>query len=275
MSPRPNYPFLPSITPLVVEALTSRKALVWLVLGAVQLCYCIWHVVAKEALLNGLSALVLALYREIMASVLMHTMAYFVDGKPVFHYLTREDIKPLLLLGLFSYGNIVGFIVALQYISTFNASLLHPTIPVMAALMSSATGVEHLSRYGWVGVLICTVGAVVVILWGVKEDDSSGADSATKGKLFYGNFILILQCLSMAALLVAQKPMLRRIPPTSLTAAYYTVAVFLTLITTLSTVDPSDTTAYTLHNTISWVSLIYGLPQLSTPPALSAPISPS
>jgi len=50
-------------------------AQVWLVLGLVQLCYCLWHVLAKRALLAGGHPLVLAFYRELLACLCMYALA--------------------------------------------------------------------------------------------------------------------------------------------------------------------------------------------------------
>lgn len=64
---------------------------VWCVLVVVQICYCLWHVLAKKALNHGMDPLVLALYRELIACALMHSMAFCADKRPAWTFLRRTD----------------------------------------------------------------------------------------------------------------------------------------------------------------------------------------
>ena len=210
--------------------------LVWAVLALVQLSYCIWHVLAKRALMSGTHPLVLAFYREILAVSCMHALAWRLDGRNPWNGFYRSDLKFYLILGVFSFGNIVGFIVALFYITSFNSALLHPSIPVFAAVIGSILGVERMTSAKGAGIGLCALGAVVTVVWGVTADTTEGSDP---DKVVFGNVILLLQCASMAALLVLSKKELSRgAPPTTLTARYYTFASLLTLLTAMCAVPP-------------------------------------
>ena len=55
----------------------------------------------------GIQALVFALFREILASIAMLTLAVSVDGVVV---LKRTDVLWFLLFGFFIFINIVGFL---------------------------------------------------------------------------------------------------------------------------------------------------------------------
>ena len=92
-----------------------------------------------QALMGGIHPLALALYRELGACTFMHAVAYKIDGMPAWRRLDltwwSSDVKVFLLMGFLSFGNIVGFIFALNYITAFNGSLLHPSIPVFAAMI--------------------------------------------------------------------------------------------------------------------------------------------
>ena len=95
------------------------------------------------------------------------------------------------------------------------------------------------------GIGLCAVGSLIVTVWGVTADETEGAKNLVLGNNHcsppatapprpafsrptpttlplksQGNIILIIQCLSMAALLVVQKPVLERLPPTTITAGY-------------------------------------------------------
>lgn len=224
---------------------------VWFVLFTVQLCYCVWHVVGKKALMDGMHPIVLAIYRELGACMVMHALATRIDGRPPYKSLRRADWRIFLIMGILSYGNLVGFIMALNYITAFNSALLHPTIPVFAAAIAVMMRVETLTRHKAVGIGFCALGSFVVTAWGVQGDSTEGASNVV-----LGNIILVIQCFSMAALLVTQKRVLERYPPTTTTAGYYTVATVMTLITTLAWVQ--DPSAYVIRTSMEWVAVIFG-----------------
>mmetsp|Transcript_46761 Transcript_46761/g.94322 ORF Transcript_46761/g.94322 Transcript_46761/m.94322 type:complete len:449 (-) Transcript_46761:9-1355(-) len=213
--------------------------LVWTVLGCVQLGYCIFHVLAKNALMAGTHPLILAFYREMIACVCMYTLAYKIDGKSVWSGFQRCEIGTFLLLGFLSYGNVVGFIVALEYVTAFNSALLHPSIPVFTAFFAVLVGMETMTRRKALGIFLSLFGAVVVVAWGTADGSETGEAGANDKHVVLGNFLLLGQCASMAALLVVQKaPLSRGVPPTTLTARYYSVSSVLTILTTLLVLLP-------------------------------------
>ena len=66
---------------------------VWVVLALVQLSYCIWHVLAKKALLAGVHPLILAFYREILAVSCMYALAFKLDGAWPWARLERHRLR--------------------------------------------------------------------------------------------------------------------------------------------------------------------------------------
>ena len=205
------------------------RAKVWGVLFLVQLAYCEWHVLAKQALSSGTRPLALALYRELGGVLVMHALARRLDGARACARETRALLRPharaFAALALCAFANIVGFIVALQYITALNSALLHPVVPVLAYALGRALGVEPPARAKGVGVLLCAAGAVVVVLVGAPADRMRGASDPA-----LGNALLLAQCCAMAALLVLEKPVLDAgLKPTFVTAWYYSGAALLTL----------------------------------------------
>ena len=99
--------------------------------------------------------------------------------------------------------------------------------------------IEPMSLPKSFGIGLCTLGAVVAVAWGVQDD--AGGEAGASSYLLLGNIILVLQCCCMAGLLVLQKPLLSRgVPPTTLTARYYTVAATLTFTVTLLLFPPNE-----------------------------------
>ena len=69
----------------------------------------------------------------------------------------------------------------------------------------------------------------------------------------------MFQCLCMAGLLVVQKPILVRIPPTSTTALYYTVATGLTAFVTACSVP--DSVVLQIKTRAEVAAVVYGTQQ--------------
>lgn len=230
---------------------SQNERLVWPLLVVVQIAYCFWHIFAKRALLSGDSPLVLAFYREIIACCCMYILASAVDGKQVWSDCKFIDKYEYIALGALSFGNTIGFIIALNYITTLNSALLHPTIPVFSAFLASAAGLESMTPLKMIGVCCCASGAIVVTIFGIKEHSTEIGGT----HILLGNIILILQCLSMAGLLVLQKIVLcRGIPPTTLTARYYSITACFVMLVTVST---STRASFSLsHESI--IAVFYG-----------------
>jgi len=229
---------------------------VWLVLALVQISYCIWHILAKKAMSQGIHPLVIAFYREIMACFCMYTLSYLIDGKFVWStFRLNHDWKQYLLLGILSFGNTIGFILALYFITPFNASLLHPSIPVFSAIIGVSSGLEIMTLFKGIGILFCAIGAIIVVVWGVTNDETPGG---TSGHVIFGNIILIFQCACMGALLVVQKISLNDgCPPATLTARYYSIASILTILTTTCVVrEPHKYMIFTSLEPL--LAVIYG-----------------
>lgn len=219
----------------------AAQHVVWATLALVQLSYCIWHVLAKTALLAGVHPLTLAFYREILALSCMYALAFKLDGELPWARFERRRLPIYLAMGLLSFGNIVGFIIALNFVTTFNSALLHPSIPVFAAVFAWSVGAERMSSTKASGVAICALGALVTVAWGAADgsDESSNEANGAGDHVLLGNFILLLQCACMAGLLVTSQRELRRgVPPTTLTARYYSLGAVLTWLVCLAAIPP-------------------------------------
>lgn len=174
-------------------------ASVHLALAAVQLSFGGFHVVAK-VLLEDLSPLALAGLRVGFATPILLLLAWRSDRC----LPTRSDLPMLALLGLLGvFLNQLLFIVGLQFTTATNAAILMPSIPVFAVALGALLGIE---RIGWrrlLGIALAVLGALVVL---------GPGRLATSSTLFLGNLLILLNCLSYAAFLVLQRPLLERLP---------------------------------------------------------------
>ena len=144
---------------------------------------------------NGVDAVAFALCREIGASIAMFFLSCWKDG---FLRPPRDLWKWIALCGLFSTGNVLLFVVALNYVTAVNASVFQPAIPVFTTMVATAFQMEAMSVFKGVGIFFSVGGAVVVCVFSTE----GGGDDASNPVL--GNLMLVGQTLSMACLIAAQ-----------------------------------------------------------------------
>lgn len=145
--------------------------------------------------------MIFALYRELVGCVFMYAFVYAAGVWGLLH-IEKQHYLRFIVLGLCSFGNVVGTVLALQYISATRYAILQPSIPVVASIMSTFTGYEKFNLYKAVGILFAVGGAITVNLWSAEEEDDDDDGSSNE---VLGTIIAVVQCVSMAALIVGQK----------------------------------------------------------------------
>ncbi|HVS04311.1 MAG TPA: DMT family transporter [Thermoanaerobaculia bacterium] len=166
---------------------------------AAQLLFAGFHVVGK-AVLDHLHPLTLAALRVGCATPLLLAIAWHHD-----RLLPRpRDLPHLVLLGALGvFANQVLFILGLQRTTATDAAILMPSIPVFAVALAALAGIERPGLKQVAGIGLAVGGALVMLRpW-------EGAWMAG-GTL--GNALILANCLAYAAFLVAQRPLLERLP---------------------------------------------------------------
>ena len=191
-----------------------------IILFVVQLIFSLWPVLVKLALKNGIDPLALAMLRDLIASMLLLVLSAIEDRHVLNNFTNTfinfdiQEQKIFIILGIASAINSIGYVLALHYVSPFNSSLLHPTIPVFAAFLGAILGIEKFTIRKLFGATICIVGSILVVL--------SQADITVSYSLL-GNILLVLQCIAMSVLLVGQKFVNKKHSSLKTCAQYYTL----------------------------------------------------
>lgn len=205
---------------------------------------------------SGTNPLIFAVFREVSASMLMVGIFYLTEcsKKPEeqtpITALRKSDVIRVLFLGLFSFMNVVGFVVALSLTSAANCAAAQPTIPVFACLLAVIIGQERLTIQKGLGILVSTGGAIAVAI------TASDADSATRSStdVILGNAVLFFQCLGMAALLVFQKPL--QYPPPLISLYFYSCGTVLTVLCSIYYVI-TEPSVWNVSGLSFWGALAY------------------
>jgi len=229
-----------------------EKLVVHLVLISIQLCFSGWHIVGSVALKNGADALVFALYRELSASLFMYALVKY-RGQKIF--IEDKDRPRILLLGVFSFVNVVGTILALQYIAAVQYAVMQPLIPVVATVISVVVGFEVVTLVKTMGILCAVGGAILVETWHTSGDDGDDDESSN---VLLGTVLVCAQVCGMASLIVFQKSLLKRYDTTVLTFSYYIVGTGITVLLACAWYVRFDAGDFIFHRTLfPWIALAY------------------
>ena len=192
--------------------------------------------------LGHVDPLTVAALRVLFAGPLLMLLALRFDH----HIPSLRDMPKLALLGLLGvFINQVLFITGLSHTTAINASILMPSIPVFTAAAAIALGVERLSFRRGTGIVLSVIGALVIL---DVANFSISADTA------FGNLLILINCLSYSLFLVLAKPVLRRIPPLTLTAwAFVFGGIGVVTVSFPSLVN----TDFSVIPQMAWIGLAY------------------
>lgn len=197
----------------------------------VQLIFSLWPVLIKSLVAQGYSPLYIVFSRDVLASCTLWLAVWVYSGFPALLFdedgsslistfpqlvasFTEHEKALFVGLGVASTINSVGYVIALEYTSPFNSALLHPMVPVLAAVVGALVGIEDISRKKIFGFALCILGSMAVI---ISQSNVSISSS------YIGNVLLLLQCVAMAMLLVGQKFVDGRHSPLKTTAIFYSI----------------------------------------------------
>lgn len=216
-----------------------------------QICFSGWHIVGSLSMKDGASPFVFALYREVFAATMMFLIVYFTNKRI---YIHPEDRRRFLCLGFFSFVNVVGAMLSLQYISATRFAIFQPCIPCIAVVISVFKGLEPFTWIKLLGIMLAVSGAIITEAW--KDSGSSNDDD--EKDITLGTIIVSIQVTGMACLVVFAKPVLPRYSPQVTTLVYYSIGTVMTMI--LFAILSFTLTAGDLYfngSLLPWLALAY------------------
>ncbi|KAG0581266.1 hypothetical protein KC19_4G238000 [Ceratodon purpureus] len=253
-------------------------------LTLVQLGYAGYFILCKAALSNGANRLVFAVYRDIIALLILGPLGYFSERK-LRTPLTREGVGMLLVSGLTGiYLFQVLCLTGLTYTSTAFTAAMQNSIPVFAFIIGVLFRVEviHYSRRDGqaqvLGVVACISGAMVMTsyqgpaLFGSDQLPSTLGDPVTRVKpsllialpitghelesWTYGSLCLVVGCICMGVYVNLQRPILKKYPaPVSITALAYLIGALLLVFSGLFLVEKQSD--WVLTETTGLIAVAY------------------
>ncbi|KAJ7531875.1 hypothetical protein O6H91_14G062600 [Diphasiastrum complanatum] len=217
----------------------------------------VYYVITKVAFINGLNPIVLSLYRDLVALLVLLPAAYYSQKKNPLK-LSFSVLFRLFLLGCtWIFGSQLLLFAGISFTSAEFSAAMQPCIPAFTAIIAIAFRVDKVNwckRDGQAkvaGIVICCGGAAVMALygspiWEIKQDSagltvtssssfssllwllgsSNSGEDVARWRL--GALCLIGNCLCMAAAINIQAPLLKEFPsPISVTAYSYAMGAVL------------------------------------------------
>jgi drug/metabolite transporter (DMT)-like permease len=173
--------------------------------------FSLYTVLMKSALNEGTSPLVLALLRELLAVGVLMPCAYMNElrhtGTTLGFWPEESDFKSFLFLGLaMIWGVQLLSALSLEHLSANTYALLAPSVPVLTAAISIATGYEYFNRKSKTSWL--KIGAVfIAVLGALWIAVGAYINSTAKDK---GNTVLGLILLACNKVCVATYPVMEK-----------------------------------------------------------------
>ncbi|KAK8913714.1 WAT1-related protein [Platanthera zijinensis] len=209
------------------ESEVSAKLKLLLAVLFLHLCFAGSQIVLRTALNFGVSKVVLLVYRNIIAVVVLAPFAYFLEKKD------RPTLTFSLLIQLFllSFCGITLnqglYVLGMYYLSPTYVSAIQNSLPAFTFAVAAALRVEQVKineKYGIakvLGTFICIGGATIITLYKGLPLFQTQTHHNTLGALSSSGHILnwtlgcvyiVGNCLAWSSWLVLQVPMLKRYP---------------------------------------------------------------
>ena len=182
--------------------------------------YALWTVLGREMSETGprFKPLLFLFLRNILAFVVLVGMGLltFTRNKrrilPDLQNTRPRDLVMIFALGASIWLNQLFYIYGLRFTTATNAAILEACIPVYTTVIGIIFGVETLGsgsrfRRRVCGIVLCTGGAIFVILASARARQHLGHDNSRK---VFGNVLLWVSTVMLAIYMHVQKPLAKK-----------------------------------------------------------------
>ena len=192
----------------------------------------------------------LNVFRFIISTVALGAMlAIQRRSLRLFNWQTlKPHFKGVFLMGLLGYFIYqVAFIMGIERTTAGNSALIMSSTPMWTAIVGMLFRFEHLRTQAWLGLALSMAGTVLVVMFGSKAIDLSGA-------YFTGNLITLAAAILWGTYSAFSRPMSQRVDPLTLTIAGLICALPLNVLIAMPYFEQIDWSVVTFP---VWAAILY------------------
>lgn len=176
------------------------------------------YILSKDVVAGYFSPLAFTLLRVTGAVILFWVLGFFMPREKI----DRSDIPRLIIASFMGVSlNQLIFLTALKFGSAIDASILMTLNPVMVLLIAAIWTHENITSSKIWGIVIGASGALLLIIMGGKSAIGFGN--------FWGNILMLLNCLLWALFLVIAKPLMVKYKSVTVMKWEFLVGLFIIL----------------------------------------------
>lgn len=185
----------------------SKRTLAILALFGANLFWGMGPVVTKIGL-EEISPFSLAFLRTLLSLVILLPFVFLTNN----HRVKKEDIKQLLIVGLFGSGlNAIFFLTGISKTSATAASSIFATVPLVNAVAASFILKEKPTLIRILGVGVGFLGSIIIAFGPALGKTGASGD-------VFGNILIVGAVFSWVAYIIGSKQVLKKYPPVTVVA---------------------------------------------------------
>ncbi|MBL4662846.1 MAG: EamA family transporter [Flavobacteriaceae bacterium] len=197
----------------------NPRFLALLAATAASTIYGVNHTIAKGLMPNVIGPYGFILVRVTGAALLFWLISFFFPSEKI----DRKDWSRILLCALFGMVlNMNMFFKGLELSTPINSSVVITLTPVILLVLGAFLLKERITWLKSVGIGIGLIGALVLILFGVKTQENAP-------NIPLGNMLFIVNATSYAFYLIFVKPLVTKYSSITLMKIFFLLAVFMNI----------------------------------------------
>ncbi|SHI67711.1 Threonine/homoserine efflux transporter RhtA [Arenibacter nanhaiticus] len=197
----------------------SKRTLALLAAFGASIIYGLNHTIAKGVMPDHVKPFGFILLRLLGASALFWAISFWGPKEKI----AKKDWGRLFLCAIFGMAiNMLSFFKGLSLSTPINSAVLATITPIIVVVLSAILIKEKITLQKGFGVLLGLIGALALILFGVKVKQDAP-------NIPLGNFLFLVNAISFGFYLLLVKSLLKKYHPMTIMKWLFTIGFLITL----------------------------------------------
>ena len=203
------------------------------------------YLIAKGIMPQKIGPSAFVFIRIFCAAILFWIIKMFIREK-----VERKDMRLLVLCGILGVAtNQLLFFNGLNLTSPIDASIIITAIPILVLIISVFLLKERLTTTKISGIVLGSIGAILLITYGSSTDSTSSA---------LGNLFIFINALSYSFYLVLVKPLMKKYNPFTIISWVFLFGFFFMFPFGIQELLATDISSYTTQTYLAIIYVVVG-----------------